>query len=137
MRRYTLSLLFLGAILAGCGGSGGPADSTTPLATSGTGSVSSPANDSGVEDGSFLRGSVTSINTTARSFQVKESSGSFAVGSTITITTTSTTRFRDAFGNTVSASTWFSKLAVGKRVEAEGAKTGPTSLRASKVKIEK
>lgn len=133
MRRYTLSLLFLGAVLAGCGGNGGPTDSSAPLASSSnTGSVA----DSRLEDGSRLMGTVKTINVTAKSLTARASSGSFSVGSTVTVTTTTSTRFRDQNGNDVSQSRFFSLLTVGRRIEAEGTRSG-TTLRASKLKIEK
>lgn len=129
MRRYTLSLLFLGAVLAGCGGSGGPVASTVPsdgIDRSG-----------GIEDNAWLKGASSNINLTAKTFTIKTSSGTFTLGSLVNVKTTTGTRFRLADGTTVSGTTWFSRLTTGRRVEAEGAKGAGNTLTATKVKMEK
>lgn len=137
MRNCTLSIIVLGVILAGCGGSGA-GSVTSPANANGTGVVtpnSHGADDTHIEDAARVVGPSSTINATAKTFQVTAKSGTFALNSLVKVSTTSTTRYRDAFGNNVSVTTFFSLLP-GKRVEVEGAASG-SNLTATKAKIEK
>ncbi|MEA2553571.1 MAG: hypothetical protein QOJ65_1747 [Fimbriimonadaceae bacterium] len=131
MRNCTLSLIFIGAVLAGCGGTG-----TAPLA-----STTAPGGDvvtrSGGEDNAWVTGPASNINRTARTFSIKRQSGTFPINALVSIKTNSTTRYRMPTGEFVSSTRWFSTLTTGRRVEAEGSKGLGNTLTATKVKIEK
>ena len=133
MRNCTLSILVLtlGVMLVGCGGSG--AQSVSSLANSSN--TANPMKD-GVEDGSRIVGKASNVNAATKTFSVTVSSGTFPLNSLVNVTTNSSTRYRNANGIDVSATTFFTLLINGKRVEVEGAKTGTTSLLATKAKIQ-
>jgi len=131
MRNYTLSIFVLGVLLAGCGGSGAGSSAST-------GATASPAKHGGaeVEDNANARGPASNINAADKTLSITEKIGTFPLNAVVSVSTLASTRYRNAAGIDVSASTFFATIKPGQVVEAEGAKGTGNTLTATKLKLQ-